>query len=159
MSYGITAYGTYLPAHRVSHADIGATLGTNAGKGSRVVASFDEDSTTMGVAAAASALPAGTGAVALYFATTTPAYADKTNATAIHAALDLPESCFVVDLAGSARSGVAALRAAAAWAGSRCSPMCGSGAPAPPMNAAVVTAPPRSCSDRTRSPRSSPNPA
>ncbi|MET9486496.1 OB-fold domain-containing protein [Nocardia sp. NPDC006630] len=117
MSYGITAYGTYLPAHRVPHAGIGATLGTNAGKGSRVVASYDEDSTTMGVAAAASALPAGADAVALYFATTTPAYADKTNATAIHAALNLPESCFAVDLAGSARSGVAALRAAAASGG------------------------------------------
>ncbi|MEV6768453.1 OB-fold domain-containing protein [Nocardia sp. NPDC051030] len=142
--YGIAAYGTYLPAHRLSLAEIGATLGTNAGKGTRVVASFDEDSTTMGVVAAARALavsgsePSGTpphpdptvpidGAKlppsarrhpsAVYFATTSPAYADKTNATAIHAALDLPESVFVADLAGSARSGIAALRAAARSSG------------------------------------------
>ncbi|MCU1647668.1 MAG: hypothetical protein JWN03_7943 [Nocardia sp.] len=118
MSYGINAYSTYLPVHRVLLADIGATLGTNAGKGSRVVASYDEDSTTMGAAAAALLFSAvRTDVDALYFATTTPAYADKTNATAIHAALDLPESVFAVDLAGSARSGVAALRAAAASGG------------------------------------------
>lgn len=116
MGYGIAAYGTYLPAHRVEHADIGTTLGTNAGNGSRVVASFDEDSTTMGVAAAA-IVRAGDSVDSLYFATTTPAYADKTNATAIHAALGLSESVFAVDLVGSARGGVAALRAAAAGGG------------------------------------------
>ncbi|NNH70458.1 hydroxymethylglutaryl-CoA synthase [Nocardia uniformis] len=114
--YGIAAYGTYLPAHRVQLADIGTTLGANAGKGSRVVASFDEDSTTMGVAAAAVAMASGT-VDSLYFATTTPAYADKTNATAIHAALSLPEAVFAVDMVGSARGGVAALRAAAAGGG------------------------------------------
>ncbi|MFE9322350.1 OB-fold domain-containing protein [Nocardia sp. NPDC052278] len=112
MNYGITSYGTYLPAHRVSLADIGATLNTNAGKGVRVAAAFDEDSTTMGVAAATIALTPGGAPRALYFATTTPAYADKANATAIHAALGLPGDTFAADLAGSARSGIAALLAA-----------------------------------------------
>ncbi|WP_040700049.1 OB-fold domain-containing protein [Nocardia vinacea] len=111
--YGITSYGTYLPAHRVSVADIGKTLNTNAGKGVRVAAAFDEDSTTMGVAAAATALAPGAEPAGLYFATTTPAYADKANATAIHAALGLPSEIFAADLAGSARSGIAALLAAA----------------------------------------------
>ncbi|WP_040863128.1 OB-fold domain-containing protein [Nocardia niigatensis] len=122
--YGITRYGTYLPSHRVSLADIGATLNTNAGKGVRVAAAFDEDSTTMGVAAAMTALadlewdavPASMSA-GLHFATTTPAYADKTNATAIHAALGLPAALFAADLAGAARNGIAALRAASGCSG------------------------------------------
>ncbi|MCE5292848.1 MAG: OB-fold domain-containing protein [Nocardiaceae bacterium] len=97
---GIVSYGTYLPTHRVS-----------IGRTQRLAASFDEDSTTMGVAAAAIALGERQVA-ALYFATTTPAYLDKTNATAIHAALGLPPETFAADLGGSARSGIAALRAA-----------------------------------------------
>lgn len=116
-TYGITSYGTYLPAHRVSLAELGATLNTNAGKGVRVVASFDEDSTTMGVAAAAAALTDGSRPAGLYFATTTPAYADKANATAVHAALGLADDVFATDLAGSARSGIAALLAASGAGG------------------------------------------
>ncbi|MGQ4618610.1 OB-fold domain-containing protein [Nocardia sp. R7R-8] len=110
--YGISSYGTYLPSHRVLLAEIGSTWNTNAGRGARVVASFDEDSTTMGVAAAATALAPGGTPAALYFATTTPAYADKANATTVHAALGLPDDVFAADMAGSARSGIAALLAA-----------------------------------------------
>ncbi len=118
----LLSYGTYLPSGRVDLAEVGVTLGSGGGRGQRVVASFDEDSTTMGVAAARAALSvlpsAGAGAPAdLYFATTSPAYLDKTNAAAIHAALDLGSRGFAGDLAGSARSGVAALRSAAALGG------------------------------------------
>ena len=49
---------------------------------------------------------------ALYFATADPAYLDKTNATAIHAALDLPASAAAYDMLGSVRSAAGALRAA-----------------------------------------------
>src|SRR5699024_1969040 len=49
--------------------------------------------------------------------TTSPAYFDKTNAAAVHAALGLPAEVFATDLAGSARSGIAAWRAAAATGG------------------------------------------
>ena len=52
----------------------------------------------------------------LYFATPAPAYLDKTNATAVHAALELPEWTGAYDLLGSVRSSVAALRAAHAQA-------------------------------------------
>src|SRR5207249_4812976 len=48
----------------------------------------------------------------LYFATAAPAYLDKTNATAIHAALDLDASAAAFDMLGSVRSGAGALRAA-----------------------------------------------
>ena len=49
----------------------------------------------------------------LFFATTVPAYADKTNATAVHAALRLPADALAVDMAGAVRSGVGALVTAA----------------------------------------------
>lgn len=99
----IVSYAVYLPRHRVA-----------VGMARRVVAGFDEDSTTMAVEAARRV---GGTPGALYFATTSPAYADKTNATAIHAALSLPPDVFAVDLAGSARCGVGALRAAAVGGG------------------------------------------
>jgi hydroxymethylglutaryl-CoA synthase len=118
----LLSYGAYLPSGRVDRAEIGATLDSGGGQGQRVVASFDEDSTTMGVAAARAALSVlpGAGAEApadLYFATTSPAYLDKTNAAAIHAALGFGSLGFAADLAGSARSGMAALRSATALGG------------------------------------------
>jgi hydroxymethylglutaryl-CoA synthase len=113
---GLLAYGAYLPRHRLQRAEIADALGTAAGKGARTVASFDEDSTTMGVEASRRALD-GEVSADIYFATTAPAYTDKTNASAIHAALDFPRDSFAVDMAGSARSGFGALKAAAASGG------------------------------------------
>ena len=115
----LLSYGAYLPSGRVDRAEVGATLGSGGGRGSRVVASFDEDSTTMGVAAARAALSVlpGTPPRDLYFATTSPAYLDKTNAAAVHTALGLGGEGFAADLAGSARSGMAALVSAAGLGG------------------------------------------
>jgi hydroxymethylglutaryl-CoA synthase len=115
----LLSYGAYLPAGRVDLAEVGATLGSGGGRGARVVASFDEDSTTMGVAAARVALATLPGPVPadLYFATTSPAYLDKTNAAAIHAAIGAGSLGFAADLAGSARSGMAALVSAAGLGG------------------------------------------
>src|SRR5205807_6489584 len=117
MQHGIVAYAAYLPRHRLTHEELGAELGVRGGGGRRVIASFDEDSTTMAVEAARGA--AGNGPVpgAINCATTTPPYLDKTNAAAIHAALDLGHDGFAVDVAGSARSAVGAARAAAATGG------------------------------------------
>ena len=86
-------------------------------RGDRVVASYDEDSTTMAVAAGARVLHGHSLPTNLYFATSSPAYADKTNASAIHAALGLPYAAFATDLCGTGRSGIAAWRAAAATGG------------------------------------------
>ena len=120
----LLSYGAYLPAGRVDLAEVGATLGSGGGNAredrrQRVVASFDEDSTTMGVAAARAALVTLPGAPPpdLYFATTSPAYLDKTNAAAIHAALGSGSLGFAADLAGSARSGIAALLSASGLGG------------------------------------------
>jgi 3-hydroxy-3-methylglutaryl CoA synthase len=67
----------------------------------------------MGVEAARASLRATSATPeAIYFATADPAYLDKTNATAIHAALDLPASAAAYDMLGSVRSSAGALRAA-----------------------------------------------
>ena len=112
---GIIAYGAYLPYYRLDRAAIGQALGLPPAKGTRTVASYDEDTTSMGVEAGRAALataPAGTALRALYFATAEPAYLDKTNATTIHAALGLDPSVFAVDMVGAVRSGAGALKAA-----------------------------------------------
>jgi 3-hydroxy-3-methylglutaryl CoA synthase/uncharacterized OB-fold protein len=110
---GIVAYGSYLPYYRLERKAIAQALGTPAGQGTRSVAGYDEDSTSMAVEAARSARRARPDVTpaAVYFATASPAYLDKTNAAAIHAALDLPASAAAFDMLGSARSGMGALLA------------------------------------------------
>lgn len=113
---GLIAYGAYVPYHRLTRQEIAAALGQGSGAGSRAVASYDEDTTSMGVEAARIArrgLPAGVGPQRVLFATADPPYLDKTNATVIHAALDLPTSALAVDMGGAVRSGVGAMLAAA----------------------------------------------
>ncbi|MGI3199128.1 OB-fold domain-containing protein [Streptomyces sp. GLT-R25] len=113
---GLIAYGAYVPYHRLARTDVAAVLGTKAGKGTRAVAGYDEDTTSMAVEAARGAL-ALNGLRArigqLFLATAAPAYLDKTNATAVHAALGLDEHVLAADMAGSVRSGLGALVTAA----------------------------------------------
>ncbi len=112
---GLISYGTYVPYFRLDKKAIAIAMGSGGGMGTRAVASYDEDTTSMGVEAARNALAAlpGSKAQALVFSTTDPPYLDKTNATAIHAALDLPQEAFAVDAMGSVRSGIGALLLAA----------------------------------------------
>ncbi len=110
----VYGYGIHLPHHRLDRRRIGEVLETGpSGTGTRTVASFDEDATTMAVEAARRVVggdgPAPDG---LYFVTTAPPYLDKTNATAVHAALRLPANAFATDVVGSARNAVTALRSA-----------------------------------------------
>lgn len=114
----ILHWGTYVPYWRLQRSAIAAAVGGASGPGTRAVASYDEDTTSMAVEAGRAALAASTTPpTALFFATSAPAYLDKTNATAIHAALGLDSSVPAYDMAGSVRSGVGALRAALANAG------------------------------------------
>ena len=115
---GIISYGAYLPYRRLDRSTIAAVAGTGGGKGTRTVASYDEDTTTLGVEAARRALRVtDVQPDALWFSTVAPAYLDKTNATAIHAALRLPDDVIAADFGGAVRSGIAALRAGLAGAG------------------------------------------
>src|SRR5205809_7284367 len=111
---GLVGYGVYVPYFRLDRKAIAAALGAPGGAGTRSVASYDEDTTSLGVEAARAALRAAPVARpdALFFATSLPAYLDKTNATAIHAALGLDAGTLACDMLGSVRSGAGALRAA-----------------------------------------------
>jgi 3-hydroxy-3-methylglutaryl CoA synthase len=76
------------------------------------VASYDEDTTTLGAEAGRRALAVGPGAGAvqdLFLSTPDPGYLDKTSATTVHAVLGLGRACGAYDFAGSSRSAVATL--------------------------------------------------
>jgi 3-hydroxy-3-methylglutaryl CoA synthase len=112
---GIIGAGGYVPFRRLQRSEIRATFGSGGGKGTRSVAGFDEDTTTMGVEAARLALrqaPSDLQPDALWFSSASPAYLEKTNATTVHAALRLDRDRPAIDVGGAVRSGVGALRTA-----------------------------------------------
>src|SRR5664280_3551095 len=113
---GIVSIAGYVPYRRLQRSAVAEVFGTGGGKGTRAVASHDEDTTTMGVEAARLALRPvpGAGPDAIWFATATPAYLDKTNATTIHAALRQAAHVAAFDFGGALRSGTGALAASAA---------------------------------------------
>jgi 3-hydroxy-3-methylglutaryl CoA synthase/uncharacterized OB-fold protein len=112
---GIISAGGYVPYRRLQRSEIAKTFGAGGGRGTRSVASYDEDTTTMGVEAARLALkgaPANVTPDALWFSTAEPAYLDKNNASTVHAALRLDTDIPAFDFGGALRSSVGALRAA-----------------------------------------------
>ncbi len=115
---GVISAAGYVPYRRLDRSEIAALFGSGGGRGTRAVASYDEDTTTMGHAAADLALRS-THLVpeALWFSTSAPAYLEKTNAAAIHAALRLDPAVGALDFGGAVRSGIGALRAALAGRG------------------------------------------
>ena len=73
---GIISAAGYIPYWRLQRSAIGAFHG-GRGKGTRSVASYDEDSTTLGVEAARLALAAAPSTITpstLWFATSSPTY-------------------------------------------------------------------------------------
>lgn len=110
---GIVSASGYVPYRRLDRSQIAATFGSGGGKGTRAVAGYDEDTTTLGVEAARLALRSTpTRPSALWFATADPAYLDKNNASTVHAALRLDTDVAAFDFGGALRSGIGALRAA-----------------------------------------------
>jgi hydroxymethylglutaryl-CoA synthase len=103
---GILGYGAYVPYYRLTRQAIGG------GKGERAVASYDEDSVSMAVEAGREVVRNldNKGVIdTLLFATTSPPYAEKLNASAISVALDLPASVRSMELGNNSRMGLAAL--------------------------------------------------
>ena len=86
MTVGITSYGAYVPLHRLGPETNGWTSPRE-----KAVANYDEDSITMAVAAALNCLDGlpRQDIEALYFASTTPPYKEKTNATIVSIGADL----------------------------------------------------------------------
>jgi hydroxymethylglutaryl-CoA synthase len=122
----IVACGAYVPRLRLSRACIQQAMGwlsppgTRPASGSRAVCNWDEDSLTLAVAAARNCLQTvgntdmPIGSVTL--ASTTLPFADRSNATLLAGALDLPTHVQTMDLTGTLRCGVTALTQAAAGA-------------------------------------------
>jgi hydroxymethylglutaryl-CoA synthase len=106
---GITGYSTYVPRHRIRREVIAAAWGVPSVPGCKAVASFDEDSLTM---AQAAAWPLAGAVEALSFASTTAPYWQRSSASLIAAACDLPRHIATADFGASLRAGTTALAAA-----------------------------------------------
>jgi 3-hydroxy-3-methylglutaryl CoA synthase/uncharacterized OB-fold protein len=110
---GISGLAAYLPHWRLQRSAITQVLGSSAGKGSRTVASYDEDAVTMAVEAGRRARRGTVGPVdSLWFASTTGPYAEKTAAPLVHAALRLDGDVIAADAGPGLRGAAAALRSA-----------------------------------------------
>lgn len=110
---GIISAAGYIPHHRLERSAIKALFGSGGGTGTRSVAAYDEDTTTMAVEAGRLAVrdaSRGVSARSVWFATSSPTYLDKTNASIVHAALHLDRSAAAYDIGGAVRSGIGALR-------------------------------------------------
>ncbi len=114
---GVVSVASYLPYWCLSASTIADALGTKSTTTSRLVASHDEDTTSMAVEAARRLSPSTNPPETLWLATTMPAYADRTNAVGMHAALRLPDHVFSADVVGAIRSGLGAMRAALSTTG------------------------------------------
>lgn len=114
MAETLNEYGWYLPTARLSREAIGAATRTAAGRGTRAVANYDEDSLTLAVEAGRTVDVAG--APVLYLASTSAPFADKTNATLVHAGLLADPATLSLDV-GGLRGGLGAVRVAAETGG------------------------------------------
>ena len=120
---GLVGYGAYIPYYRLERSRIAGGAGQRRRSrypfGGRIRRGHHVDGGRGGPRRAGrltgrpGGQPGRECVRQLFFATTVPAYADKTNATAVHAALRLPADALAVDMAGAVRSGVGALVAAA----------------------------------------------
>ena len=111
---GITGFATLLPRFALDRAEITRFVGTGGGRGTRRVASYDQDSITLAVEAARE-LTAQSGALecdTVWFVSTAPPYLDKTNATTVHAALNLDARVGAFDATGSIRAATGILSTA-----------------------------------------------
>lgn len=116
---GISAFGVYVPAYRLSREVIAQATGARASGGGRAVAQYDEDALTMGVDACwecadnyarSFGIPfAATNLAALFFASASSPYREKHASSVLAAVLDMNRSALVTDINGSLRGGMTAL--------------------------------------------------
>ncbi len=111
---GILSYGAYIPTWRMSRDEISKSIGSASMGGERAVASWDEDSLTMGVEAGLDCLSSMEPKEidGLYFATVSSPYKEKQVASLIASALDLRKDVYTSDFTGSLRAGTLAVKAA-----------------------------------------------
>ena len=107
--FGIVSYGVYIPLWRLLRSAISAGL-----KGEKAIAGFDEDSITMGVAAAIDCFNniERESIDGFIFASTTSPYLEKQSASILAKALDLRRDIFTADALACLRGGTIAMRIA-----------------------------------------------
>ena len=111
---GITSYGMYVPYYRLTRKTIGEAFHKRGSAGEKAVAAYDEDSFTMGLAAAMNCIAGCEERLdALYFASTTAPNAEKQCAAQIASGLDIEGNLRTGDFAGTMRAGAAAMLGAA----------------------------------------------
>lgn len=117
---GITGFGAYVPMLRLQRSAIAAATAwynpalASLGKGERAMANWDEDPVTMAVEAARDCLAGHDrqSVSRVVLASTSLPFADRQNAGIVKEALVLPDAVATMDVGGSQRAGVSALRAA-----------------------------------------------
>ena len=119
---GISSFGVYLPAYRLSREVIAQATGAGSGSGERTVANYDEDALTMGVEASlecadnCARLWGGSlngGIVnALLFASASSPYREKQAANVIGSVLEIDRSGLMTDLGASLRGGLTGIEVA-----------------------------------------------
>ncbi|HYV31183.1 MAG TPA: OB-fold domain-containing protein, partial [Candidatus Binatia bacterium] len=110
---GITSCVYHVPFCRLERGKIGQAWARRAGLGERAAIYFDEDALTLGLEAAQRCIEEKGKAdiEALYFASTSAPFWQRSSASFMAAACDLPPECETMDFAGSLRSATSALRA------------------------------------------------
>jgi len=120
MTFGIVAWGAYVPRNRLDRGVIAATHAWLApslkgqAKGRRAFCNWDEDVVTMGVEAARNCLDARDRSVvrSIQLASTTTPTADLQSSAIVAVALRLGRNVRTFDFGGSQRAGIAGLSAA-----------------------------------------------
>lgn len=110
---GIISYGTYVPYNRLQRIKIKEFLGNPVFAGEKAVASYDEDSVSMGVGAASYCLKDfdGSKISSVIFATTSGPYKEKSSVPTIVKALDLNTDVHALENAHSMRGATSAIMA------------------------------------------------
>ncbi|MGG1677217.1 OB-fold domain-containing protein [Neobacillus sp. NRS-1170] len=111
---GILSYGAYIPYNRLQRQKIKEFFGSSGAGGERAVAGFDEDSVSMGVEAALDCLSGlnEKNVQALYFATTSAPYKEKSSIPTISRALNLKNNLHRLESAHSLNGGTSAILSA-----------------------------------------------
>ena len=109
---GITRLSVYIPRYRIQRATIAAAWGTRAQPGSKTVCNFDEDALTMAQSASWPLISGGAIPDRLYFASTSAPYWQRSSASQVAAACDLPANTVAMDFGATLRAGTSAMLAA-----------------------------------------------
>lgn len=111
---GITSIGAYIPYYYISRQTIGKAWDSRGSKGNRSIINFDEDSVTLAQEAAEECFRfvKRESTDALFFASTTAPYAEKSHSGLVATACDLKSGVFTADFAQCTRAAASALKLA-----------------------------------------------